>query len=111
MKKIFFATIFLIAQFALFAEVTVVNPAPGEYANLQTLVLESNGGEELYYSFSGTDPLAQGFAYDGPVVLDVTGNVELRVVSVDHNQNRQEQKIYFSVEPTQSENEEKDAFL
>lgn len=111
MKKIFFATIFLIAQFALFAEVTVVNPAPGEYANLQTLVLESNGGEEIYYSFSGTDPLAQGFAYDGPVVLDVTGNVELRVVSVDHNQNRQEQKIYFSVEPTQSENEEKDAFL
>ncbi|MBO7121997.1 MAG: chitobiase/beta-hexosaminidase C-terminal domain-containing protein [Treponema sp.] len=111
MKKIFFATIFLIAQFALFAEVSVVNPAPGSYANLQTLVLEANAGEEVYYSFSGTDPLAQGFAYDGPVVLDVTGNVELRVVSVDQNQNRDEQKIYFSVEQGQSENEEQNAFL
>ncbi|MBR5965970.1 MAG: chitobiase/beta-hexosaminidase C-terminal domain-containing protein [Treponema sp.] len=111
MKKIFFAAIFCIAQFALFAEVTVVNPAPGAYANLQALVLESNAGEEVYYSFSGTDPLAQGFAYDGPVVLDVTGNVELRVVSVDQNQNRNEQKIYFSVEPAQSQNEEQAAFL
>ena len=97
MKKILFAVFFLTALFSLYAEVTVVNPVPGEYANLQTLVLEANGGEELYYSFSGTDPLAQGFAYDGPVVLDVTGNVELRVVSVDQNQKKQERKIYFSV--------------
>ena len=111
MKKIFFASIFLIAQIALFAEVTIVNPAPGDYANAQTLVLESNGDEELYYSFSGTDPLTQGFAYDGPVILDVTGNVELRVVSVDHNQNRSEQKIYYTVTPSQTENEEKNAFL
>lgn len=111
MKKILFAAFFLTALFSLYAEVTVVNPVPGEYANLQTLVLEANGGEELYYSFSGTDPLAQGFAYDGPVVLDVTGNVELRVVSVDQNQKKQEQKIYFSVEPSQSDNEEKAAFL
>ena len=55
--------------------------------------------------------MAQGFAYDGPVVLDVTGNVELRVVSVDPNQNRNEQKIFFSVEQKQSENEEQNAFL
>lgn len=111
MRKILFAAIFLVASFSLFAEVTVVNPAPGDYANLQTLVLEANDGEEIYYSFSGTDPLSQGFAYDGPVVLDVTGNVELRVVSVDQAQNKKEQKVYFSVQTSESENEEKNAFL
>lgn len=111
MKKLFFATIFFIAQLSLFAEVTIVNPAPGSYANLQTLVIEANGGEDVYYSFSGTDPLSQGFAYDGPVVLDVTGNVELRVAAVDASQNKTEQKVFFSVEAAQTESEENNAFL
>ena len=97
MKKIFCAALFsfLFAGLSAFAEVTIVNPAPGSYANLQSLVIEANGGEEVYYSFSGSDPLSQGFAYDGPVVLDVTGNVELRVASVDASQNKLEQKVYF----------------
>lgn len=113
MKKIFCAALFsfLFAGFSAFAEVTIVNPAPGSYANLQSLVIEANGGEEVYYSFSGSDPLSQGFAYDGPVVLDVTGNVELRVASVDASQNKLEQKVYFSVEAAQTESEEGAAFL
>ena len=74
-------------------------------------MIEANGGEEVYYSFSGSDPMAQGFAYDGPVVLDVTGNVELRVASVDKAQARSEIKINFTVEPSQTENEEQNAFL
>ena len=106
-----FAALFAFFPLGAFAEVTVVNPAPGSYANLQSLVIEANGGEEVYYSFSGSDPLAQGFAYDGPVVLDVTGNVELRVVSVDESQNKSEQKISFSVDLAQSESEEINAFV
>ena len=98
-------------EFSLFAEVTVVNPAPGTYANAQSLVIDSNGGEEIYYSFSGSDPLAQGFAYDGPVVLDVTGNVELRVAIVDRSQNKTEKKIIFEVAPAESENPEINEFL
>ncbi len=96
---------------SLFAEVTVVNPVPGTYANPQTLVIEANGGEELYYSFSGTDPLVQGFAYDGPVLLDVTGNVEVRVVSLDAEQNRTERKVSYSVSPAEPENAEHSAFI
>ena len=111
MKKFILTSIFLLVQFSLFAEVTVVNPAPGTYANAQSLVIESNGGEEIYYSFSGSDPLAQGFAYDGPVVLDVTGNVELRVAIVDRSQNKTEKKILFGVEPAESENPEVNEFL
>ena len=111
MKKRFFSALCALLSFSLFAEVRVVNPVPGEYANAQSLVLEFDEDEEVYYSFSGTDPLAQGFAYDGPVVLDVTGNVELRVVSVGRDQNKEERKIYFSVEPSVPENEETSAFL
>ena len=113
MKKLFYAPFLflLIAEFSLFAEVTIVNPAPGTYANAQSLVVESNDGEEIFYSFSGSDPLSQGFAYDGPVVLDVTGNVELRLVVVDKKQARSESVISFSVEPAQTENEEHSAFL
>lgn len=111
MKKFILTAIFLLVEFSLFAEVTVVNPAPGVYANPQSLVIESNGGEEIYYSFSGSDPLAQGFAYDGPVVLDVTGNVELRVAIVDASQNRTEQKISYEVAPQESENPEINEFL
>ncbi len=111
MKKLFLAAIFFSAVFSLFAEVTIVNPVPGSYANLQSLVIESNGGEEIYYSFSGSDPLTQGFAYDGPVVLEVTGNIELRVAIVDKSQNKSERKVYFSVDQVEVENEEKNAFL
>lgn len=116
MKKIFFAAplaaalCFLFPSFA-FSEVTVINPAPGSYANLQSLVIEANGGEEVYYSFSGSDPMAQGFAYDGPVLLDVTGNVELRVAAVGKDQKKSEIKVAFSVEPAQTQNEEHAAFL
>lgn len=111
MKNLFFAALFLVFGFSLFAEVTIVNPAPGSYANLQTLVIESNEGEEIFYSFSGSDPLAQGFAYDGPVVLDVTGNVELRVAVVDALQNRTEEKINFYVETVETENPEINEFV
>lgn len=110
-KKIFVASILFSLAFCAFAEVTVINPAPGSYANLQSLVIESNQGEEIYYSFSGSDPLAQGFAYDGPVVLDVTGNVELRIAVVDNSQNKSEIKVNYSVQASQSENPEINEFL
>ena len=94
-----------------FAEVSVINPVPGVYGNLQTLVVEASQGEDVFYSFSGSDPLAQGFAYDGPVVLDVTGNVELRVACVDQEQKKNEITVSYSVEPCQTESEEQNAFL
>ncbi len=111
MKKSIFAAFLIVFGFSLFAEVTVVNPAPGSYANLQTLVIEAGEGEEIYYSFSGSDPLSQGFAYDGPVVLDVTGNVDLRVASIDRERQKSETQVSFFVEPSEPENEEKKAFL
>ncbi|MBR1721655.1 MAG: hypothetical protein IJ727_04095, partial [Treponema sp.] len=35
---------------------------------------------EDFYSYSGVDPLLSGFAYDGPVLIDVNGHVSLHLV-------------------------------
>ena len=48
-KNIFFAiSFFSFFAAALFAEVTVVNPVPGNFANAQTLVIKANDGEDIY---------------------------------------------------------------
>ncbi len=106
-KRIFFAiSLFSFFAAAIFAEVTVVNPVPGNFANEQTLLIESNDGEEIYYSFSGTDPLTSGFAYDGPVLLDVTGNVELRVAIISEDLSQSEIVIRYAVTPAETKNPE-----
>ncbi|MDE5776261.1 MAG: chitobiase/beta-hexosaminidase C-terminal domain-containing protein, partial [Treponemataceae bacterium] len=111
-KNIFFAiSFFSFFAAALFAEVTVVNPVQGNFANAQTLVIEANDGEEIYYSFSGTDPLASGFAYDGPVLLDVTGNVELRVAVISKELSHSEIVIRYAVSPAETKNPEHTEFL
>lgn len=111
-KSVFFAiSFFSFFAASLFAEVTVVNPVPGNFANAQTLVIEANDGEEIFYSFSGTDPLASGFAYDGPVLLDVTGNVELRVAVISKNLEQSEIKVSYSVTPFVMQNPEHSSFL
>lgn len=111
-KSVFFAiSFFSFFAASLFAEVTVVNPVPGNFANAQTLVIEANDGEEIFYSFSGTDPLASGFAYDGPVLLDVTGNVELRIAVISKNLEQSEIKVSYSVTPFVMQNPEHSSFL
>lgn len=111
-KNIFFAlSLFSFFATALFAEVTVVNPVPGNFANAQTLVIESNADEEIYYSFSGADPLSSGFAYDGPVLLDVVGNIELRVAVISKDLKQSEIKISYSVTPAVVQNAEHASFF
>lgn len=111
-KSLFFAvSFFSFFAAALFADVTVVNPIPGNFANAQTLVIESNADEEIYYSFSGADPLSSGFAYDGPVLLDVAGNVELRVAVISKNLEQSEISVSYSVAPAATQNPEYVSFF
>jgi len=65
------------------ADVKIINPVKGVWANKQSLVLELSEGESAYYSLNGSDPRESGFAYDGPVGLDVSGGVEGRIASLD----------------------------
>jgi hypothetical protein len=76
----------------------VVNPVPGTWANRQTLVIESASGTELRYSLDGSDPVLSGLAYDGPILLDKTGLVTLRVVAVDASGKRYPTQILYTVQ-------------
>lgn len=87
MKKLSTANaLVLLAAFfcatAAFAETNIVNPEGGVWANRQMLVVETDEGGEVYYSLDGADPRESGFAYDGPVLLDMAGDVSLRIVAV-----------------------------
>lgn len=93
--------------FAAFAEFSIVNPVPGTWANKQTLLLVLPEGEIAYYSVNGSDPLVSGFAYDDPVVIDVAGDVEIRIVSIDENGRRTQKSVSYTV--TEHSREEEDA--
>jgi len=60
----------------------IISPVEGTWANRQPLVLDCAPETEVYYSFSGYDPLEFGFAYDGPVLIDLNGNITLNLVAV-----------------------------
>ncbi len=57
----------------------MVNPVPGSWANRQTLLLDTRPETEIRYTTDGSDPLVSGKTYNGPVLLDESGPVTLRV--------------------------------
>lgn len=77
--------------------VNVISPAEGVWANKQALVLDVPDSVEVYYSFTGSDPLNFGFAYDGPVVLDAEGMVPLRLAVVSEDGGVEQIKISYTV--------------
>ena len=84
---------------AVSADVKIINPVKGVWANKQSLVLELSEGESAYYSLNGSDPRESGFAYDGPVALDVSGDVEVRIASVDASGVFREYRVSYTVAP------------
>lgn len=106
LKNISVLLILLLAS-PLFADVRILSPASSQsrvWANRQVLVVEATEGEEIYYSFSGTDPLSSGFAYDEPVFLDVAGQVELRVSSIDKSKKRTDYVLKYTVDESKENN-------
>ena len=69
-------------QNAISRKFEIISPVEGTWANRQPLVLDCAPETEVYYSFSGYDPLEFGFAYDGPVLIDLNGNITLNLVAV-----------------------------
>ena len=74
----------------------VISPVPGTFANQQTLILDLPKGAEAFYSYTNTDPLTSGFAYDGPVLIDMSGKISLRV-AVINGEESEEYKIDYTV--------------
>ena len=59
------------------------------------LVIQVAENEEYLYSLDGTDPEEFGFAYDGPVLLDTTGDIKLRIKKLGNS--KEEKIVEFSV--------------
>lgn len=78
-------------------KINILSPAPGTWANKQALVIECSNDTEVFYSFSGTDPLEFGFAYDGPVLIDISGNVEVKISAVHSSGTIMEKTIAYTV--------------
>ena len=83
-KNHFIAAIFaLLITSPVFSQIDFLSPLTGEWANKQMLIIDSsNSAGDYFYSIDGSDPESFGFAYDGPVLLDVEGNIKLKVTKI-----------------------------
>lgn len=83
--RVFAFFLFFLLPFSLFCQ-RIVSPVEGIFANLQPLVINLEEDEEAFYSYSSSenrnDPLDSGFVYDSPVLIDLTGNVILKIAVV-----------------------------
>lgn len=95
-KKILLGTlIFSFICIGAFSQINVISPVPGQWSNKQKLVIDVQDNAEYFYSLNGEDPKTSGFAYDGPVLIDMTGPVTLRIQK--SGKKDEEVKINYSV--------------
>lgn len=100
MKKfLFFCLSIFTITFSLCADIKLISPAEGEWANRQMLVIDNSGGGDYFYSVDGANPETFGFAYDGPVLLDVEGEVKLNVTRLAAGGKKETASVNFKVTP------------
>jgi hypothetical protein len=89
---------FVSLGFASVPQTKVISPVEGTWANPQALIIDNEPGTEVFYSLNGEDPLVSGFAYDGPVLLEGTGNFSLTIVSVSKEGTSIPKTVEYTVE-------------
>lgn len=98
MKKL---SLFIISVFFalinLSAQIKILSPIAGTWANKQMLVIESQGEGDYFYSLDGSDPESFGFAYDGPVLIDLTDQVNLNVTYVSKTGKKESASVSYEV--------------
>ncbi len=97
-NKVFIGLVFL---FGIISYVTgqskIISPVAGTWSNKQSLVINLGADEEAYYTFSGADPMDSGLAYDGPVMIDQTGEVNMRIAIVSASGSSVETQVKYVV--------------
>lgn len=105
MKRLFAFVLFgVFAAVGVFAQIDFLSPIEGVWSNKQMLVIDNANQGDYYYSVDGSDPEAFGFAYDGPVLLDVTGEVRVNVTHVLPNGKKESAIIEYAVNPDNADN-------
>lgn len=96
-----FSVLFFLVSFSSFAEKShIISPVAGTWSNYQTILLDVPEGASAFYSFTGDNPLYSGFAYENPVLLELEGNINLKVVIVNSDNSVIEESVDFSVKNT-----------
>ena len=92
---VFGLCLFLVSQ--LFAQINIVSPIKGTWSNKQMLVIDTTSDGDYFYSVDGSDPASFGFAYDGPVLLDVEGDVTLKIARVISRTKKEYVEVKYKV--------------
>lgn len=97
MKRSFVFGLCLFLVSHLFAQINIVSPIKGTWSNKQMLVLDTTSDGDYFYSVDGSDPASFGFAYDGPVLLDVEGEVTLKIAKVISRTKKEYVEVKYKV--------------
>ncbi len=88
----------LVMSFPLAAEINLLSPAEGLWANKQMLVIDNSEDGDFFYSVDGADPETFGFAYDGPVLLDVSGQVQVNITRIGADGKKEKTSVFYNVQ-------------
>lgn len=95
----------------LFSQINFISPVEGVWSNKQMLVIDNAGEGDYLYSIDGSDPEKFGFAYDGPVLLDVTGDVKINVAHLKSDGKKETASINYSVKNDNAEKTVYESFV
>lgn len=104
-KNLFCFITFFLFSFCFAYKIDLLSPKNGAWSNKQMLVINDfpNPDGDFFYSLDGSDPQSFGFAYDGPVLIDVTGDIQLKIAYIDKAGTVSKKEVLFSVNPIQED--------
>lgn len=95
----------------LFAEINLVSPVEGTWANRQLLLIDNTKNGDYFYSIDGADPEKFGFAYDGPVLLDTNGKITLKVAYISRDGKKESTSVTFNVVENEAKSTPHEQFI
>ena len=114
MKKSYLSLLLLVFAFcaqSLFAEVSFLSPAEGKWGNKQMLMIDNEEDGDYFYSVDGSDPELFGFAYDGPVFLDIEGDVTIKVCHISLDGVKDYGEVTYNVTPNRGDSKSYSSFI
>jgi hypothetical protein len=94
----FFCILFFsVAGFVFAKSDFIISPVEGQWANYQSIIIDVPEGATAFYSFTGDNPLYSGFAYESPVLLELEGDINLKVAILNKDDTVIEESVNFSV--------------
>lgn len=82
------------------ANVSILNPVPGFWQNMQTLVIQKQGSGDIYWTDDEADPFSSSAKlYEKPIMIEKTGKIKLRIGIRLPNGLSYEKSLTYEVSP------------